>query len=167
MSAGFCPGPIESKAKDSRVGFEPEPSGRPAREKDIIQNMFQVSVEETFSSGHALRGYKGKCENVHGHNYRVQITLEGPQLDSIGLLVDFTHLKQVIREIIKRLDHQFINDLEPFTSINPSAENLAKYFYEEVISKGKELQQGARVTDAVIWETDTAFARYRPAAGKG
>jgi 6-pyruvoyl tetrahydropterin synthase/QueD family protein len=67
--------------------------------------MFQVSVEETFSSGHALRGYKGKCENIHGHNYRVQITLEGPQLDSIGLLVDFTHLKQVIREIIKRLDH--------------------------------------------------------------
>jgi len=167
MSAGFCPGPIESKAKDSRVGFEPEPSGRPAREKDIIQNMFQVSVEETFSSGHALRGYKGKCENVHGHNYRVQITLEGPQLDSIGLLVDFTHLKQVIREIIKRLDHQFINDLEPFTSINPSAENLAKYFYEEVISKVKELPPGARVTDAVIWETDTAFARYRPAAGKG
>jgi 6-pyruvoyltetrahydropterin/6-carboxytetrahydropterin synthase len=167
MSAGFCPGPSESKAKDSRVGFEPEPSGRPAREKDIIQNMFQVSVEETFSSGHALRGYKGKCENVHGHNYRVQITLEGPQLDSIGLLVDFTHLKQVIREIIKRLDHQFINDLEPFTSINPSAENLAKYFYEEVISKVKELPPGARVTDAVIWETDTAFARYRPAAGKG
>jgi 6-pyruvoyltetrahydropterin/6-carboxytetrahydropterin synthase len=129
--------------------------------------MFQVSVEETFSSGHALRGYKGKCENVHGHNYRVQITLEGPQLDSIGLLVDFTHLKQVIREIIKRLDHQFINDLEPFTTINPSAENLAKYFYDEVLSKVKDLPPGARVTDAVIWETDTAFARYRPAALKG
>jgi 6-pyruvoyltetrahydropterin/6-carboxytetrahydropterin synthase len=129
--------------------------------------MFQVSVEETFSSGHALRGYKGKCENVHGHNYRVQITLEGPQLDNIGLLVDFTHLKQVIREIIKRLDHQFINDLEPFTTINPSAENLAKYFYDEVLNKVKDLPPGARVTDAVIWETDTAFARYRPAALKG
>ena len=129
--------------------------------------MFQVSVEETFSSGHALRGYKGKCENVHGHNYRVQITLEGPQLDSIGLLVDFTHLKQVIREIIKRLDHQFINDLEPFTTVNPSAENLAKYFYEEVTGKLKDLPPGARVTDAVIWETDTAFARYRPTALKG
>ncbi len=62
--------------------------------------MFQVSVEETFSAGHALRGYKGKCENVHGHNYRVRVTLEGPQLDSIGLLVDFTRLKQVIREIM-------------------------------------------------------------------
>ena len=92
--------------------------------------MFQVSVEETFSAGHALRGYKGKCENPHGHNYRVQVTLEGPQLDNIGLLVDFTQLKHVVREIIKRLDHQFINDLEPFTVVNPSAENMAKYFYD-------------------------------------
>jgi len=72
--------------------------------------MFQVSVEETFSAGHALRGYKGKCENVHGHNYRVRVTLEGPQLDSIGLLVDFTRLKQIVREIMGRLDHQFVND---------------------------------------------------------
>ena len=93
--------------------------------------MFQVSVQETFSSGHALRGYKGKCENPHGHNYRVQVTLEGPQLDSIGLLADFSRLKEVMRAIIKRLDHQFINDLEPFTTVNPSAENMAKYFYDE------------------------------------
>ena len=124
--------------------------------------MFQVSVEETFSSGHALRGYKGKCENVHGHNYRVQVSLEGPELDNIGLLVDFTHLKQIVREIIKRLDHQFINDLEPFTKVNPSAENLAKYFYDEVSGQLKALPAGARVTETIIWETDTSSARYRP-----
>ena len=76
--------------------------------------MFQVSVTETFSSGHALRGYKGKCENVHCHNYRVQIKLAGPQLDNIGLLVDFTELKRVLRGIIAVLDHQFLNDLDPF-----------------------------------------------------
>ena len=122
--------------------------------------MFQVSVEETFSAGHALRGYKGKCENVHGHNYRVQITLEGPQLDDIGLLVDFTRVKQVIREVIKRLDHQFINDLEPFTSVNPSAENMAKYFFEEVSNQLKDLPPGTLVKDVVIWETDTAYAKY-------
>jgi 6-pyruvoyltetrahydropterin/6-carboxytetrahydropterin synthase len=122
--------------------------------------MFQVSVEETFSAGHALRGYKGKCENVHGHNYRVQITLEGPQLDNIGLLVDFTRVKQVMRDIIKRLDHQFINDLEPFTTVNPSAENMAKYFFEEVGSQLKDLPPGATVKDVVIWETDTAYAKY-------
>jgi 6-pyruvoyltetrahydropterin/6-carboxytetrahydropterin synthase len=62
--------------------------------------MYQVSVEETFSAGHALRGYRGKCENVHGHNYRVRVTLEGPKLDAIGLLVDFTALKQIIREVM-------------------------------------------------------------------
>ena len=124
--------------------------------------MFQVSVEETFSSGHALRGYKGKCENPHGHNYRVQVTLEGPQLDHIGLLVDFTHLKEVMRAIIKRLDHQFINDLEPFTTVNPSAENMAKYFYDEVSGNLKGLPAGAHVSDVIVWETDTAMAKYRP-----
>jgi 6-pyruvoyltetrahydropterin/6-carboxytetrahydropterin synthase len=126
--------------------------------------MFQVSVEETFSAGHALRGYRGKCENPHGHNYRVQITLEGPQLDSIGLLIDFTHLKEVMRGVIRKLDHQFINDLEPFTQVNPSAENMAKYFYDEVTGQLKGLPPGAHVTDVIVWETDTAMAKYRPEA---
>jgi 6-pyruvoyltetrahydropterin/6-carboxytetrahydropterin synthase len=124
--------------------------------------MFQVSVEETFSSGHALRGYQGKCENPHGHNYRVQITLEGPQLDNIGLLIDFTHLKDVMRSIIKRLDHQFLNDIEPFGTINPSAENMAKYFYDQLTGQLKNLPPGARVSDVAVWETDTAMAKYSP-----
>ena len=123
--------------------------------------MFQVSVEDTFSSGHALRGYKGKCENPHGHNYRVQVTLEGPQLDNIGLLIDFTQLKHAMRGLIARLDHQFINDLEPFTTVNPSAENLAKYFYDETNSRLKQTTNGrVRVKDVTIWETDTTTARY-------
>ena len=126
--------------------------------------MFQVSVEETFSAGHALRGYRGKCENVHGHNYRVSVTVEGPQLDSIGLLCDFTEIKRVVREVIAGLDHQFINDLPAFRSVNPSAENLAKYFYDQVAGQLRELAPGARITDAVVWETDTASARYRPGA---
>jgi len=124
--------------------------------------MFQVSVEETFSAGHALRGYRGKCENVHGHNYRVRVTLEGPQLDAIGLLCDFTHLKRVMREVIGRLDHQFMNDLEPFKSVNPSAENVAKYFYDQVSVMLPELPPGARITDVVLWETDSSRAEYRP-----
>lgn len=124
--------------------------------------MFEVSVEETFSSGHALRGYKGKCENPHGHNYRVQVTLEGPQLDHIGLLVDFTQLKEVIRAVVKRIDHQFLNDLDPFTTVNPSAENMAKYFYDEVSGKLTDLPPGARIRDVVVWETDTSMAKYHP-----
>jgi 6-pyruvoyltetrahydropterin/6-carboxytetrahydropterin synthase len=126
--------------------------------------MFQVSVEETFSSGHALRGYRGKCENVHGHNYRVRVTVEGPQLDSIGLLCDFTQIKQVLRGVIGVLDHQFINDLEAFRTVNPSAENLAKYFYDEMTRQLTDLPTGARVTHTIVWETDTACAQYRPGA---
>src|SRR5579884_3964976 len=94
--------------------------------------MFEVSVEYSFAAGHALRNYKGKCENVHGHNYRVEITLAGPELDSIGLLVDFVQVKDLIQTVVDRLDHQFINDLPPFDVLNPSAENMAKYFYDEI-----------------------------------
>src|ERR1700745_182745 len=125
--------------------------------------MFQVSVEETFSAGHALRGYRGKCENVHGHNYRVRVTLGGQPLYDGGLFVDVTELKQVSREVMGRLDHQFMNDLEPFKTVNPSAENVAKYFYEEVAKELKNLPPGARITDVILWETDTSRAQYRPA----
>jgi len=121
--------------------------------------MYEVTVEETFAAGHALRGYKGKCENVHGHNYRVQVTVEGPDLDSTGLLVDFVALKRLIREVVAILDHQFINDLEPFTVINPSAENMAKYFYEYVAG-GLKSETALRVSQVKLWETDTASATY-------
>jgi len=126
--------------------------------------MFQVSVEETFSAGHALRGYRGKCENPHGHNYRVRVTLQGPQLDSIGLLCDFTQLKLVMREIIGGLDHQFMNDLDAFRTVKPTAENLAKYFYDQISLQLKDLPPGARLTDTIVWETDTTSAQYRPGA---
>ena len=126
--------------------------------------MFEVTVEQTFAAGHALRHYKGKCENVHGHNYRVQVTVEGERLNSIGLLVDFVELKRVVRQVMERLDHQFINDLEPFTEIIPSAENMAKYFYENVHS-GLNLSESevpVRIAQVKIWETDTSIAVYRP-----
>jgi 6-pyruvoyltetrahydropterin/6-carboxytetrahydropterin synthase len=124
--------------------------------------MFQVSVDETFSAGHALRGYKGKCENVHGHNYKVRVTLEGPELDSIGLLCDFTQVKSVIRDITRGVDHKFLNDQAPFDVVNPSAENLAKYFYDEATRQMNATPNGARITSITIWETDTTSATYRP-----
>jgi 6-pyruvoyltetrahydropterin/6-carboxytetrahydropterin synthase len=134
----------------------------PESAEETKKAMFQVSVEETFSSGHALRGYKGKCENVHGHNYRVQVTLQGPQLDSIGLLVDFTELKRVLRGIISGLDHQFLNDLDAFKTVNPSAENLAKYFYDETHRQLTSLPAGAGISEVTVWETDTSSAQFRP-----
>ena len=105
--------------------------------------MFEVSVEDSFAAGHALRGYRGKCENPHGHNYKVRVTLAGAELDKAGLLLDFKDLKDVMKHVIDRLDHQMINDMEPFTSLNPSAENMAKYFYEETNSRLHERRRTA------------------------
>jgi 6-pyruvoyltetrahydropterin/6-carboxytetrahydropterin synthase len=124
--------------------------------------MFEVTVEDTFAAGHALRGYRGKCENLHGHNYRVRITLRGPQLDAIGLLYDFKELKRIVAEIAERLDHHYLNELPPFDKLNPSAENMAKYFYEESVRRLGELQpeNGARVASVTISETDTTTATY-------
>jgi 6-pyruvoyltetrahydropterin/6-carboxytetrahydropterin synthase len=123
--------------------------------------MYEVTVEAGFSSGHYLRNYRGKCENPHGHNYKVQVTLRGSELDEAGLLLDFTLLKQVMRPAIERLDHRMLNELEPFTELNPSAENMAKYFYDQTSQQLAELTQGrVRVKEASIWETDTAKATY-------
>ena len=106
--------------------------------------MFEVTVEAGFSSGHYLRNYRGKCENPHGHNYKVFITLMGTELDEAGLLLDFKLLKQVMRPVVDYLDHQMINDLEPFTTINPSAENLAKYFFDQTANQLDDMTHGPR-----------------------
>jgi 6-pyruvoyltetrahydropterin/6-carboxytetrahydropterin synthase len=123
--------------------------------------MFEVTVQDCFSSGHYLRDYYGKCENPHGHNYRVLVTLVGEQLEPNGLLLDFKLLKRLLQPTIQYLDHNMINDLEPFTTVNPSAENLAKYFFDRVSGQLLEMTGGrVRVKDCTIWETDTSFARY-------
>jgi 6-pyruvoyltetrahydropterin/6-carboxytetrahydropterin synthase len=126
--------------------------------------MFEVAVTETFAAGHALRNYRGKCERVHGHNYRVCVTMQGERLDDIGMLVDFGEIKRVLRDAIAYLDHQFINDLPPFDKINPSAENMAKYFCEQM-QKGLDEGMGkvpVHIHSVQVWETDTSVATYRP-----
>ena len=123
--------------------------------------MYEVTVEETFAAGHYLRNYKGKCENPHGHNYRVRLTLGGHELDRAGLLLDFKDMKRVVRDVIEYLDHRMINDLEPFTVLNPSAENLAKYFFDEAGKRLKESTNGRVVIRRVtVWETDNSIASY-------
>lgn len=123
--------------------------------------MFEVSVEETFASGHYLRGYRGKCENPHGHNYKVRITLCGEKLDNIGLLLDFRDIKTVMNDIVDRLDHQMLNDIEPFNTLNPSAENMAKFFYDEMNARLCEKSDGrVHVSKVKLWETDTTTATY-------
>jgi len=123
--------------------------------------MYEINVEAGFSSGHFLRNYRGKCENPHGHNYKVRVTLVGEKLDNAGLLLDFKQLKLVLRPVVERIDHQMLNDLEPFTEINPSAENLAKYFYDQTNQQLTQMTEGrVRVKDCTLWETDTTSATY-------
>src|ERR1700676_4817547 len=89
-------------------------------------HMFEVTVDDSFAAGHYLRNYKGKCENPHGHNYKVRVTLAGNELDKAGLLLDFKDLREVMKHAIERLDHQMIKHLEAFTGLNPSAGNPPK-----------------------------------------
>ncbi len=123
--------------------------------------MFEVTVEDTFAAGHYLRNYKGKCEKPHGHNYKVRVTLAGQDLDKAGLLVDFKDLREVMKQVIARLDHQMMNEIEPFIELNPSAENLAKYFYDESNSRLQRATNGrVRMKSVTIFETDTTTATY-------
>jgi len=123
--------------------------------------MYEVTVEDSFAAGHYLRNYRGKCENPHGHNYKVRVTLAGAELDKAGLLLDFKMLKQVMRPVIDRIDHHMLNDLEPFTTLNPSAENIARYFFEQTNEQLAGMTDGrVRVKNCTIWETDTTSATY-------
>ena len=126
--------------------------------------MFEVSVEEMFAAGHALRHYHGKCENVHGHNWRVRVTFVGESVDKAGMLVDFVEVKKSMSKVIDYLDHQFINDLKPFDELSPSAENIARYFYDEMTSGLASFPSDApcKISRVKVWETDDASACYIP-----
>lgn len=124
--------------------------------------MFEVSVEDTFAAAHNLRGYKGKCENLHGHNYKVRVLVAGKELDSVGMLYDFVQLKQVIQGVIRSLDHKYLNELPPFDKLNPSAENLARHICEEASRQLPMAPNGAGITSVTVWETETTAATYRP-----
>jgi 6-pyruvoyltetrahydropterin/6-carboxytetrahydropterin synthase len=125
--------------------------------------MFEVCVEHTFAAAHQLRNYRGKCENLHGHNYKVQVSMEGENLAFNGLLFDFADLKTALRGVVEYLDHKFLNELAPFETVNPTAENIAKFICEEVQKRlPPPPGNGARVSQVKVWETDTSFATFRP-----
>ena len=126
--------------------------------------MYEVSVEHTFAAGHALRNYKGRCENVHGHNWRIEVTIAGDKLDSAGMLVDFLDLKRIINAAVDPLDHRFLNEIPPFDTVNPSAENIAEHLYRAISTglEGANDSAPVQVTQVKVWETDDAAAVYRP-----
>jgi 6-pyruvoyltetrahydropterin/6-carboxytetrahydropterin synthase len=121
--------------------------------------MFVVNVEAHYDSAHFLRKYKGKCERMHGHHYVVQVALQAETLNETGLAYDFVEIKRHLRELADHLDHENLNELPPFTEIEPSAENQAKYFYEELKRRLPAIMAEALVY-ARVWETPTQWAQY-------
>lgn len=119
--------------------------------------MFEVKVVSDFSAAHSLREYKGQCEELHGHNWRVEIALTSGRLDSIGLVVDFRQLKAELKSVLEKLDHKHLNKLKCFKKINPSSENIAKFIYEKLIHKKNIPGKKLKVT---VWENARSSTSY-------
>ena len=119
--------------------------------------MYRLVVEKYFSSAHRLRDYEGKCEILHGHNYRVNLSLEGEELNSIGLLIDFKEVKALLDKLLGELDHRLLNEHPYFQKENPSAENIARFLYQQV---SKNLPSGVKVSEVRVWESDGCGASY-------
>jgi 6-pyruvoyltetrahydropterin/6-carboxytetrahydropterin synthase len=122
--------------------------------------MYELTVTRRFSAAHQLRGYQGKCENLHGHTYRVDVCVKTQKLNDLGLAVDFKELKKIIDALLELYDHRLANEVPPFTQINPSAENMARVFYEELSTR---LPAGAALSRVTVWESEDAAATYTAA----
>jgi 6-pyruvoyltetrahydropterin/6-carboxytetrahydropterin synthase len=125
-----------------------------------MAGQFEVMIERNFSSAHQLRGYKGKCENLHGHNYKIEIYARGAELNNIGLLVDFVELKEAADELVTYLDHKNLNELEPFVvEQNPSAENVARFVLLRLAAKIND--DRVQIYKVRCFETPTSVATYQ------
>lgn len=122
--------------------------------------MYHVSIQTHFSAAHHLRNYNGQCENLHGHNWKVEVTVSTEQLDESGMALDFTILKQKTATLIKQLDHHNLNDIAPFTTVNPSSENIASYLYTQLAEALKDYS--VTITTVSVWESETSRASYTP-----
>ena len=124
--------------------------------------MFVLTIEDHFASAHQLRGYKGKCENIHGHNWRVILNVRGEKLNEIGLLIDFNDLKNILKKITEYLDHKNLNEIEPFTVINPSSENIAEFIAARAQEEINNIDPSLLVESVTVWESHTSRCTYYP-----
>jgi 6-pyruvoyltetrahydropterin/6-carboxytetrahydropterin synthase len=127
--------------------------------------MFELMIEQNFAAAHQLRGYKGECERLHGHNWKVNVFVMADRLGEIDIAIDFHDLKRMTRETLAQLDHAYLNDVFPFTEINPSSENIAKWIYDTMKKKIEQIpdeENGGhvRLSAITVWESETASATY-------
>ncbi|HAS27827.1 MAG TPA: 6-carboxytetrahydropterin synthase QueD [Dehalococcoidia bacterium] len=121
--------------------------------------MYKLSVEEHFDAAHALRGYKGKCENLHGHRFAVKVKVTSSKLDDIGLAFDFSELKRILKAVLSRFDHVNLNETPPFDKINPSSENIARTVYEAMKNELKDAP--VKLYGVKVWESPDSAVEYR------
>lgn len=120
--------------------------------------MYELKIITQFAAAHQIRGIEGGCERLHGHNWKVEVFVSGDKLDENGLLIDFREMKDKTEALMEELDHQFLNELEPFTTLNPSSENISRYVYE-VLSRQLNTDI-IRISKITVWESDSACASY-------
>ena len=120
--------------------------------------MFRLIVKKEFSSAHILHGHPGNCKRMHGHNWLVEAEVQGDNTNEIGMVIDFKDIKNNLKEIISSLDHQFLNDLEPFINENPTAENISKYIYKELSNNINT--DNIKVSKIKLWETSNSAVTY-------
>jgi len=136
--------------------------------------MYEIKVISDFSSAHMLRGYEGKCENMHGHNWKIEVVVSSEKLDKLGMVVDFKELKHKLKIILEELDHKNLNDIEYFKKINPTSENIAKYIFDKLATNNQRpatkdqrpMTNDQRLTTkpgrpkVTVWESDNTSATY-------
>ena len=124
----------------------------------IFPKMFVLKIVTDFASAHSLRNYPGDCSRLHGHNWQVEVSVCSQVLDDNGIAIDFREIKKQTKLVIKRVDHQYLNEIEPFDVLNPTAENIAKYFFDEV---GLLINnESVKVKEVMIWETPRSAVTY-------
>lgn len=120
--------------------------------------MYELKITTSFSAAHNLREYQGKCENLHGHNWRIEVFVTAEKLDRLGMVMDFKTLKTATKDLLETLDHRYLNEIPPFDEINTTAENIARFLYEKL---SERLNDGnVRVARVRAWESDNAAAAY-------
>jgi len=122
--------------------------------------MYYSAITATFSAAHALRNYQGKCERLHGHNWKIEVLTATETLDAAGMGLDFTVLRERLGGVLAHLDHRFLNDLEPFQACSPSSEVIARHIFEQLepaVNDGR-----AQLVAVKVWESEGSWAEYRP-----
>jgi 6-pyruvoyltetrahydropterin/6-carboxytetrahydropterin synthase len=122
--------------------------------------MHELTIVKSFSAAHVLAEIGGKCEELHGHNFKVELTVAGPKLNPAGLLIDFRIVKKWLAEILEDIDHKYLNDHPSFAGINPSAENIAGYISEKMEAAVEKAS--VKVVKVKVWESDNAAVTYIP-----